>query len=81
MLRVRELSDEEGQAPSRLVKRSNDPTVVKRAMIVLHSMQGFSPPKFARLVLWSEEWVRRVIKDYNRVGLARTPVEVHTHPV
>ena len=68
MLRVHELSDEEGHALSRLVKRSNDPTVVKRAMIVLHSFQGFSPPKIARLVLWSEDWVRRVIKDYNRIG-------------
>ena len=44
MLRVRELSDEEGLALSRLVKRSTDPTVVKRAMIVPHSFQGFSPP-------------------------------------
>jgi transposase len=68
VLRVRELSDEEGQALSRLVKRSHDPTVVKRAMIVLHSFQGFSPPKISGLVLWSEEWVRRVITDYNRVG-------------
>ena len=50
------------------MKRSNDPTVVKRAMIILHSFQGFSPPKIAGLVLWSEDWVRRVIKDYNRVG-------------
>jgi hypothetical protein len=47
MLRVRELSDEKGQSLSRLVKRSNDPTVVERAMIVLHSFQGFSPPKIA----------------------------------
>lgn len=68
MLHVRELSDEEGHALSRLVKRSNDPTVVKRAMIVLHSLQGFSPPKIAGMVLWSEAWVRRVIKDYNRMG-------------
>lgn len=51
-----------------MVKRSNDPTVVKRAMIVLHSFQGFSPPKIAQLVLWSEDGVRRVIKDHNRLG-------------
>lgn len=51
MLRVRDLSDEEGQALSRVVKRSSDPTVVKRAMIVLHSFQGFSPPKIEGLVL------------------------------
>ncbi|MCI4326775.1 MAG: IS630 family transposase [Thermoplasmata archaeon] len=39
-------------------------------MIVLHSFQGFSPPKIAGLVLRSEDRVRRVIKDYNRVGRA-----------
>lgn len=68
MLHVRELSLEEGHALSRLVKHSNDPTVVKRAMIILHSYQGFSPPKIAGMVLWSEAWVRRVIQDYNRMG-------------
>lgn len=68
MLRVRPLSDEEGQALSRLVKRSNDPTVARRAMIVLHAFLGFSPPKIAGRVLWSEDRVRRVIKDYNWVG-------------
>ena len=50
------------------MKRPNDPTVVKRAMIVLPSFQGFSPPKIAGLALWSQDWVRRVIQDCNRVG-------------
>jgi transposase len=68
MLRVRAISDEEGQALSRLVKRSNDATVAKRAMVVLHSYQGFSPPKIASMIFWSEAWVRQVIKDYNRMG-------------
>ncbi len=68
MLRVRPLSDEEGRALSRLVKRSNDPTLVKRAVIVLHLFQGFSPPKIAGMVLWSEDWVRRAIKEYYRIG-------------
>jgi transposase len=68
MLRVRELSDEEGHALSRLVKRSSDPTVVKRAMIILHLFQGFSPPKISKMILWNENSVRRVIKDYNQVG-------------
>ncbi len=67
-LRVRFLSDEEGQALNRLVKRSNDPTVARRAMIVLHAFLGFSPPKIAGRVLWSEDRVRRVIQDYNWVG-------------
>jgi transposase len=68
MLRVRPLSDEEGQALSRLVKRSDDATVAKRAMVVLHSYQGFSPPKIASMIFWSEAWVRRVIAEYNRIG-------------
>ena len=48
MLRVRPLSDEEGQGLSRLVKRSNDATVAKRAKIVIRSYQGFSPPRSPR---------------------------------
>ena len=68
MLRVRELSVSEGQALSRLVRRTRDVTVMKRAMVVLHSHQGFSPPKIAQMVWWSEDWVRRIIKDFNRMG-------------
>jgi transposase len=69
MLRVREdLIQSEGGAVHRLLKRTNDPTVMRRCQVVLHSMQGFSPPKIASMVWWSEEWVRRVIKDYNRMG-------------
>ncbi len=48
MLRVRELSDEEGQALSRLVKRTNEATVAKRAMVVLHSFQGSPRPRSPR---------------------------------
>lgn len=31
-------------------------------------MQGFFPRKLPGMVRWSEEWVRRVIKDYNVRG-------------
>jgi len=68
MLRVRELSVSEGEALSRLLRRTKDVTVRTRAMVVLHSYQGFSPPKIARMVWWSEDWVRRIIKDFNRMG-------------
>jgi transposase len=37
-------------------------------MVVLHSYQGFSPPKIAQLVGWSEKWVRRIIRDYGAMG-------------
>ena len=56
MLRVRELSLSEGEALSRLVRRTKDVTVMKRAMVILHSHQGFSPPKIAQMVSWSEDW-------------------------
>jgi transposase len=68
MLHVRDLSPEEGEAITRLMNRTRDPTVVRRAQVVLHSNQGFSPPKIAAMVWWSEGWVRRVIKDFNRMG-------------
>jgi transposase len=47
---------------------TRDPTVVRRRQVVHHSHQGFSPLKIARIVWGSEEWVCRVIKDFNRVG-------------
>lgn len=68
MLRVRDLSISEGQYLSKLARTTRDVTVLKRAQIVLHSYQGFSPPKIARMVWWSEAWVRRVIRDWNRMG-------------
>lgn len=68
MLRVRELALSESHYVSRLCKTTRDATVRTRAMIVLHSMQGFSPPKIARMVYWSPAWVRRVIRDFNRMG-------------
>lgn len=40
----------------------------KRASVILHSYQGFSPPDIARMLHWSVQWVRRIIKDYNRMG-------------
>lgn len=68
MLRVRNLSIAEGKYLSKLARTTRDVTALKRAQIVLHSYQGFSPPKIARMVWWSEAWVRRIIKDWNRLG-------------
>lgn len=68
MLHVRDLGLEEGASISRLMRDTRDPTVMRRCQVVLHSNQGFSPPKIAKMVWWSEDWVRRVIKDFNRVG-------------
>lgn len=62
------MSPEEGRSLSRLAKSTRDLTVFKRASVVLHSHQGFSPPNIGRMLHWSVGWVRRVIKDFNRMG-------------
>lgn len=59
--RVRELSISEGQYILRLTKTTRDATVRTRAMIVLRSYQGFSPPKIAKMIYWSPAWIRRTI--------------------
>jgi transposase len=68
MLRVREIPQGEAESLHRLMNRTHDPTVMRRCQVVFHSMQGFSPPKIAAMVFWSEAWVRRVIKDFNHLG-------------
>ena len=55
LLRLRDLPAEEGGAIHRLMDCTRDPTVMRRAQVVLHSNQGISPPKIASMVFWSEE--------------------------
>lgn len=68
MLCVREIPEGEAESLQRLMNLTRDPAVMRRCQVVSHSMQGFSPPKLASMVFWSEEWVRRVITDLNRTG-------------
>lgn len=42
---------------------------MKRTMVILHSYQGFTPPKIAQMLWWSEAWVRRIIRDFNEMGV------------
>jgi transposase len=41
---------------------------MRRAQVLLHSAQGFAPPKIADLLGLSVEWVRHIIKDFNKKG-------------
>jgi hypothetical protein len=68
LLRVPDLGLAKGASISRLMSRTRDPTVMRRCQVVLHFNQGFSPPKIAKMIWWSEDWVRRIIQDFNRVG-------------
>jgi transposase len=73
-VRVRRLSDEEGRKLQRLVRRGEgkgQASVVRyrRALIVLASAGGNTVPVIAQLVQTSEDRVREVIHNFNRLGM------------
>ena len=74
-VRVRRLADEEGRKLQRLVRRGEgkgQASVVRyrRAMVILASAGGNTVPVIARLVQTSEDRVREVIHNFNRLGMA-----------
>ncbi|MGQ0804237.1 MAG: IS630 family transposase [Actinomycetota bacterium] len=73
-VRVRRLTDEEGRRLQRLVRRGEgkgQASVVRyrRALVVLASGGGNTVPVIARLVQTSEDRVREVIHNFNRLGM------------
>src|SRR4051794_22597908 len=74
LVRVRRLSDEEGQRLLQIVRRG-EPKMTKsviryrRAMVVLASASGNSLPAIARLVAADEDTVREVIHRFNELGM------------
>lgn len=74
LVRVRRLSDVEGRQLQRLVRRGEgkgQASVVRyrRAMVILASAGGNTVPVIARLVQTSEDRVREVIHNFNRLGM------------
>jgi len=74
-VRVRRLTDEEGRRLQRLVRRGEGKgktSVVRyrRALVVLASAGHNTVPVIAGLVQTSEDRVREVIHNFNRMGLA-----------
>jgi transposase len=70
-VKVRRLTDPEGQKLQRIVRRGTMSTVrYRRAMIVLASAGGNTVPVIARLVAADEDTVREVIHRFNEIGLA-----------
>lgn len=67
-VRVRRLTDQEGQKLQRIVRRGTTSTV--RAMMLLASAGGNTVPVIARLVQADEDTVRDVIHRFNEIGLA-----------
>ncbi|MFJ5927636.1 IS630 family transposase [Kitasatospora sp. NPDC092948] len=70
-VRVRRLTDHEGQQLQRIVRRGSTSSVrYRRAMMLLASAGGNRVPVIARLVLADEDTVRDVIHRFNEIGLA-----------
>ncbi|MDA0636625.1 IS630 family transposase [Nonomuraea sp. MCN248] len=70
-VRVRRLTEPEGQKLQRIVRRGTTSTVrYRRAMILLASAGGNTVPVIARLVQADEDTVRDVIHRFNEIGLA-----------
>jgi transposase len=69
-VRVRRLSDQEGQQLLRITRRGTGSAIrLRRAMVVLASAGGNSVPVIARLVQADEDSVRQVIHRFNEMGL------------
>jgi transposase len=70
-VRVRRLSDQEGQQLLRITRRgTGSPIRLRRAMVVLASAGGNTVPAIARLVQADEDTIRQVIHRFNEMGMA-----------
>jgi len=70
-VRVRRLTDYEGQRLQQIVRRGTGSAVrLRRAMVVLASAGGNTVPAIARLVRGDEDAVRGVIHRFNELGKA-----------
>ena len=68
-VRVREISNEEGQRLLRMVRRSSGSVVTwRRAQMVLLSAQGMDVPAITRVTFTSADRVRDVLHNVNRDG-------------
>src|SRR2546425_3043576 len=68
-VRVREISDDEGNRLKRIVRRGSGSVVTwRRAQMVLWSAQGMSVAQIAELAFTSEDRVRDVIHNFNADG-------------
>ncbi len=69
-VRVRRLSDQEGQQLLRIARRgTGSPIRLRRAMVVLAPAGGNTVPAIARLVQADEDTIRQVIHRFNEMGM------------
>jgi transposase len=68
-VRLREISNEEGNRRLRIVRRTSGSVVTwRRAQIVLLAAQGMSPARISEVVFTDPDTVRDVIHNFNRDG-------------
>ncbi len=70
VVRVRPITDDEGNRLRRIVRHGREPVEVKRAQVILASAQGFTPPKIGVIALMSEDYVRHLIHQFNLHGFS-----------
>ncbi|MFI5418306.1 MAG: IS630 family transposase [Candidatus Lutacidiplasmatales archaeon] len=70
VVRVREITDDEGNRLRRIVRHGQNAVEVKRAQVILTSAQGFTPPKIGVIALMSEDYIRQLIHTFNLHGFA-----------
>jgi Winged helix-turn helix len=66
---VRELQPQEGARLKRISRTAKQFARRQRALILLASATGMGPPQIARLVHTDENQVRRVIHEFNTLGV------------
>lgn len=69
VVRVREITNAEGNKLRNIVRHGREPVEVKRAQVILASAQGFTPPKIGVIALMSEDYVRDLIHAFNECGM------------
>ncbi len=70
-VRVRDITNDEGNRLLRIVRRGSGSVVKwRRAQIVLWSAQGMDVPQIAPIAFTSEDRVREVLHNFNRDGFA-----------
>ena len=69
VIHVRRITNGEGNRLRNIVRHGKDPIEMKRAQVILSSAQGFTPQKISDIVLLTPEYVRTLIRWFDREGL------------
>jgi transposase len=70
VLRVRSVTNEEGNSLRTSIRHSNDPIEMKRAQVILASAQGFRVQQIYVFSGMTEGYIRTLIHQFNTDGLA-----------